>query len=149
MLFRSKRVGKSRAAVTNALRLLNLPAPIQGYLADGRLSAGHARALLGCSSETTMESLAASAVKEGWSVRTIEDAVKAGGVIGKTGGGGGTGGSTPLKPAGLLELEKLLADFLETRVGVSMAGKRGKISIDFADLVDLERIYRRMTEPDD
>jgi len=145
----AKRVGKSRAAVTNALRLLNLPAPIQGYLADGRLSAGHARALLGCSSETTMESLAASAVKEGWSVRTIEDAVKAGGVIGKTGGGGGTGGSTPLKPAGLLELEKLLADFLETRVGVSMAGKRGKISIDFADLVDLERIYRRMTEPDD
>ena len=96
-----------------------------------------------------MESLAASAVKEGWSVRTIEDAVKAGGVTGKTGGGGGTGGSTPLKPAGLLELEKLLADFLETRVGVSMAGKRGKISIDFADLVDLERIYRRMTEPDD
>ena len=48
----AKRVGKSRAAVTNALRLLNLPAPIQGYLADGRLSAGHARALLGCSSET-------------------------------------------------------------------------------------------------
>jgi len=96
-----------------------------------------------------MESLAASAVKEGWSVRTIEDAVKAGGVTGKPGGSGGTGGSAQLKPAGLLELEKLLADFLETRVGVSMAGKRGKISIDFADLVDLERIYRRMTEPDD
>ena len=145
----AKRVGKSRAAVTNALRLLNLPAPIQGYLADGRLSAGHARALLGCSLTSTMESLAASAVKEGWSVRTIEDAVKSGGSTGKSGGTGGSGGSVQMKPAGLLELEKLLADFLDTRVGVSMAGKRGKISIDFADLVDLERIYRRMTESDD
>jgi len=145
----AKRVGKSRAAVTNSLRLLNLPAPIQGYLADGRLSAGHARALLGCSSTSTMESLAASAVKEGWSVRTIEDAVKSGSTGSKSGGSGGSGGSVQMKPAGLLELEKLLADFLETRVGVSMAGKRGKISIDFADLVDLERIYRRMTESDD
>ena len=145
----AKRVGKSRASVTNALRLLNLPAPIQGYLADGRLSAGHARALLGCTTAASMESLAAAAVKEGWSVRTIEDAVKSGSSTSKPGGGGGSGGSVQMKPAGLLELEKLLADFLETRVGVSMAGKRGKISIDFADLVDLERIYRRMTEPDD
>lgn len=140
----AKRVGKSRAAVTNALRLLNLPASIQGYLADGRLQAGHARALLGCESTSVMESLASTAVKEGWSVRSVEDAVKGG--QGSTGGGTGGGKPTPLKPAGLLELEKLLADFLETRVGVSMAGKRGKISIDFADLMDLERIYRRMTE---
>jgi ParB family chromosome partitioning protein len=51
-----------------------------------------------------------------------------------------------LKPAGLLELESLLAEFLDTKVGVSMNGKRGRISIDFADLIDLERIYRRMTE---
>jgi ParB family chromosome partitioning protein len=51
-----------------------------------------------------------------------------------------------LKPAGLLELENLLAEFLDTKVGVSMAGKRGKVSIEFADLIDLERIYRRMTE---
>ena len=46
-------------------------------------------------------------------------------------------------------LEKMLADFLDTRVGVSMAGRRGRISIDFADLMDLERIYRRMTEAQD
>jgi ParB family chromosome partitioning protein len=51
-----------------------------------------------------------------------------------------------LKPAGLLELESLLAEFLDTKVGVSMAGKRGRISIEFADLLDLERIYRRMAE---
>jgi ParB family chromosome partitioning protein len=142
----AKRVGKSRAAVTNALRLLNLPAAVQGYLADGRLHAGHARALLGCHDNAQMEALAASAVREGWSVRAVEDAVKAGGR--GTLPGGGSGGVRPvqLKPAGLLELEKLLADFLDTKVGVSMAGRRGKITIDFADLMDLERIYRRMTE---
>jgi ParB family transcriptional regulator, chromosome partitioning protein len=142
----SKRVGKSRAAITNALRLLHLPAAIQGYLADGRLTAGHARALLSLTDAKAMEALAATAVKEGWSVRAVEDAVKQG----STGGGERPKPHvTALKPAGLLELEKLLADFLETRVNVSMAGKRGKISIDFADLVDLERIYRRMTEIQD
>ncbi|MFM8825885.1 MAG: ParB/RepB/Spo0J family partition protein [Actinomycetota bacterium] len=143
----SRRVGKSRAAVTNALRLLHLPAKIQGYLADGRLSAGHARALLSVSDAAVMESLAATAVKDGWSVRAVEEAVKKG----STGGGGDRPKPvvTALKPAGLLELEKMLADFLETRVNVSMVGKRGKISVDFADLVDLERIYRRMTEVQD
>lgn len=144
----AKRVGKSRAAVTNTLRLLTLPATIQGYLADGRLSAGHARALLGCDSPGDMEHLAKLAVKDGWSVRAMEDAVKSGVTPGDTDKPGHGPGPkpTPLRPAGLLELEKLLADFLDTRVGVSMNDKRGKISIDFADLVDLERIYRRMTE---
>lgn len=138
----AKRVGKSRVAVTNSLRLLTLPAAVQGYLADGRLSAGHARALLGCDSTSTMEDLAATAVKEGWSVRATEVAVKDG--VAKP-----TPKPTPppgLKPAGLLELENLLAEHLDTKVSVSMAGKRGRISIDFADLVDLERIYRAMTE---
>ncbi len=145
----AKRVGKSRAAVTNALRLLSLPASIQGYLADGRLSAGHARALLACKDPQHMESLAASAVREDWSVRQVEEAVKGNSPStgGSTSGGGGGGGTTTsLKPAGLLELESLLAEFLDTKVTVSMNGKRGRIGIDFADLIDLERIYRRMTE---
>ena len=144
----AKRVGKSRAAVTNALRLLSLPASIQGYLADGRLHAGHARALLACKDSKQMESLAATAVREEWSVRQVEEAVKGNAPsTGGSGGGSGTGGgSTSMKPAGLLELESLLAEFLDTKVGVSMNGKRGRISIDFADLIDLERIYRRMTE---
>lgn len=144
----AKRVGKSRAAVTNALRLLSLPASIQGYLADGRLHAGHARALLACKDSKQMESLAATAVREEWSVRQVEEAVKGNSpATGGAGGGTGTGGGgTSLKPAGLLELENLLAEFLDTKVGVSMNGKRGRISIDFADLIDLERIYRRMTE---
>ena len=143
----AKRVGKSRAAVTNALRLLSLPAAVQGFLADGRLSASHARALLGCENPAEMEKLAALAVSEGWSVRNTEDAVRDGIPAGAT--GAKTKPSpvgAPLKPAGLLELESLLAEFLDTKVGVSMAGKRGRISIEFADLLDLERIYRRMTE---
>jgi len=142
----AKRVGKSRAAITNALRLLSLPAAVQGYLADGRLTAGHARALLASTSSSVMEELAALAVKDGWSVRATEDAVK-NGVPGvdkpKPATGGGT---TTLRPAGLLELENLLAEFLDTKVSVSMAGKRGRISIEFADLIDLERIYRHMTD---
>jgi len=143
----AKRVGKSRAAITNALRLLQTPAAVQGFLADGRLSAGHARALLGCDNAATMESLAELAVSQGWSVRATEDAVK-NGMPGheKPKGKGGSGGGTTLRPAGLLELENLLAEHLETKVHVTMGDKRGKISIDFADLLDLERIYRRMAE---
>lgn len=143
----AKRVGKSRAAITNALRLLTLPAPVQGYLADGRLSASHARALLGCANPGEMERLAALAVKEGWSVRATEDAVRDGAPAPDSSGKSSTSsGTTSMKPAGLLELESLLAEFLDTKVGVSMAGKRGRIAIEFADLLDLERIYRRMTE---
>lgn len=142
----AKRVGKSRAAVTNALRLLSLPAAIQGYLADGRLSASHARALLGCDTTKEMENLAAIAVKEAWSVRQTEEAVRDGVPGSATTQPKPAPASPSLKPAGLLELESLLAEFLDTKVGVSMAGKRGRISIEFADLLDLERIYRRMAE---
>jgi ParB family transcriptional regulator, chromosome partitioning protein len=142
----AKRVGKSRAAVTNALRLLTLPAAVQGYLADGRLSASHARALLGCDTPKEMENLAAIAVKEAWSVRQTEEAVRDGVPGAPATQPKSTPSSPGLKPAGLLELESLLAEFLDTKVGVSMAGKRGRISIEFADLLDLERIYRRMAE---
>lgn len=142
----ARRVGKSRAAVSNALRLLQLPPTIQGFLADGRLSAGHARALLSCPEESR-ESLAARAVRDGWSVRALEDIARSG--ADDQGRPVSKPTTTGLKPAGLLELEKMLADFLDTRVSVSLAGKRGRISIDFADLVDLERIYRRMTEEQD
>ena len=144
----AERVGKSRAAVTNALRLLNLPGPVQGYLADGRLSAGHARALLACEAPTTMEKLAAQAVREGWSVRQTEEAVRTPSTGGARPRAKNKGGRPTLRPAGLLELENLLGEFLSTRVGISMTGKRGKVTVDFADLADLERIYRLMTEPE-
>ena len=150
------RVGKSRSAISNTLRLLQLPGSIQHLLADGRLSAGHARALLGTDDRKLQERLAREAVRDGWSVRTIEDAVRGGGATrgGKNGGQPvedveierPARGVSTLRPPGLLELEELLADYLDTRVSVAMSGKKGRVTVDFADLDDLERIYRRMTE---
>ncbi len=153
----SSRVGKSRSAITNTLRLLSLPPAIQHLLADGRLSAGHARALLGSPDRAFQEHLAKRAVGEGWSVRAVEDAIRdrqAGGGESSVGGvtsvtptdGAGLTPVTRLRPPGLLELEHLLAEHLDTRVAVTMGAKRGKVSIEFADLEDLERIYRQMVE---
>ncbi len=152
------RVGKSRSAISNTLRLLGLPPAIQHLLADGKLSAGHARALLATPDRTLQEALARRAADEGWSVRAVEEAVKSGGAPDATPDnpvvtgpapehdGAGVAPSTRLRPPGLLELEQLLAEHLATRVGVQMGAKRGRISIEFADLEDLERIYRRMAD---
>lgn len=158
----ASKVGKSRSAITNALRLLGLPPSIQSLLADGRLSAGHAKALLGTPDRSLQEQLAKRAVEMGWTVRGIEEAVRESQNIGGTtntpddGKSGGktvgkstastTGKTTALRPPGLLELEGLLAEHLQTSVGVTISGKHGKVAIDFADLEDLERIYRLMTE---
>lgn len=154
------RVGKSRSAVTNMLRLLSLPASIQHLLADGRLSAGHAKALLGTPDRAFQEQLARRAAAEGWPVRAVEEAVRdrssglGGGLAEARGddaatdpaatpGSGSTTARTPsrLRPPGLLELEELLAESLSTRVSVSMGTRRGKLVIEFADLEDLERLY--------
>ena len=77
----AKRIGKSRSAVTNTLRLLGLPPEVQRLLADGKLSAGHAKALLGTPDRSLQERLAELAVSEGWSVRMMEDIVRNGGVL--------------------------------------------------------------------
>lgn len=156
------RVGKSRSAITNSLRLLGLPPSVQSLLADGQLSAGHARALLGTPDRSRQESLARDAVSEGWSVRMVEQAVRgdqsgesttdtepSGSDVGSSSGtidGAGLTPATKLRPPGLLELEELLAEHLDTRVNVQLGAKRGKVTIDFADLEDLERIYRQMTQ---
>jgi ParB family chromosome partitioning protein len=158
----ASKVGKSRSAITNALRLLGLPPSIQSLLADGRLSAGHAKALLGTPDRSLQEQLAKRAVEMGWTVRGIEEAVRDSQPVSTTTGGGASAGTsgkssgksaastaaktTTLRPPGLLELEGLLAEHLQTSVGVTMSGKHGKVIIDFADLEDLERIYRLMTE---
>ena len=149
------KVGKSRSAITNSLRLLALPAAVQQLLADGRLTAGHAKALLGTPDRAVQERLARQAVEESWTVRGVEDAVRDALGMPKptpkpTSSGGKpttrSTGVTSLRPPGLMELESLLSDHLQTSVSVSMTGKHGRITIDFADLADLERIYRAMTE---
>jgi ParB family chromosome partitioning protein len=152
------RVGKSRSSVSNTLRLMSLPASIQALLADGRLSAGHAKALLGTPDRAYQEQLARRAATEHWSVRMLEDAVRdrggeeaapaptPQGSVGKEpAAGAGVAGGTRLRPPGLLELEELLADHLSTRVSVTMGTSKGKVVIEFADLEDLERIYHQMT----
>ena len=146
------RVGKSRAAVTNTLRLFQLPPSIQRMVAEGQLSAGHARALLGTPDRAFQEALAKRTVSEELSVRAVEEAVKA-----RTGGGApesdeDTSSPAPavhrrLRPPGLLELEELLSNHLDTRVKVEMGSRKGRVVIEFAALEDLERIYRVMTEP--
>jgi ParB family chromosome partitioning protein len=148
----ARRVGKSRVAVTNTLRLLTVPPSIQHLLADGRLSAGHARALLGTSDRAFQEALGRQAVAEGWSVRAVEEAVRARGAAPTSdhdSDENGDGAKAPvrrLRPPGLLELEELLSDYLDTRVRVTMGSKRGKVIVEFATLEDLERIYRLVTE---
>jgi ParB family chromosome partitioning protein len=141
------RMGRSRAAISNTLRLFQLPAGIQRLVVDGQLSAGHARALLGTPDRAFQESLARKAVTEGWSVRAVEEAVRA--RAGETGDGSPApmpATAKRLRAPGLLELEDLLAGYLDTRVHVTMGPKRGKVVIEFGDLEDLERIYRRMTD---
>ena len=148
----AKRVGKSRSAVANTLRLLSLPTAVQRFVSDGRLSAGHARAILGLENEAAQIGLAERIVAEDLTVRDAERILKGEPV--------GQGDSEPEQTNGtatstgrpksvgvtrapaVLELERLLSERLETSVGVSMGAKKGKITIDYADLDDLERIYR-------
>lgn len=137
------RVGKSRAAVTNTLRLLQLPPTVQRHVQEGALRMGHARALLGTPDRAFQEQLARRAVAEDLSVRAVEDAVRQRSESAVT----RSATRTPrLRPPGLLELEDLLGDYLDTRVKITMGPKLGRVAIDFATLEDLERIYRLMTE---
>jgi ParB family transcriptional regulator, chromosome partitioning protein len=153
----AQKVGKSRSAVANTLRLFQLPPSIQRLVAENQLSAGHARALLGTPDRAFQEDLARRIVDRGLSVREAEEAVRthneaeqepeSDGVSDPRSSTAATAGRR-LRPPGLLELEELLADHLDTRVKVSMAGSngRGKVVVEFAGLEDLERIYRSMTE---
>ncbi len=146
------RVGRSRTTVTNHLRLMQLPPAIQKLLQQGKLSMGHARALLGSPDRSFQEVLAKRVVAEDLSVRAVEEAVRE--HQGDTGaatavdasGDGAAATRRPLRPPGLLELEELLGDHLETRVKISMGSARGKVVVEFSTLEDLERIYRLMTD---
>ena len=146
------RVGKGRASVTNTLRLLQLPAGVQRLVAEGDLSAGHARALLGSPDRSLQERLAARVVAEGLSVRATEELVRGGG---EPAAGDEVSGETrkpeprrtavrPLPPPGVLELEELLSTYLDTRVKVDLSARRGRLMVEFGNLEDLERIYRQM-----
>jgi ParB family chromosome partitioning protein len=143
----AQRVGKSRSTVANTLRLLHLPPSIQRLLAEGQITAGHARALLGSPDRAFQEQLARAVVSEHLTVRDVEDRVRQ--HAGETDTsddqvdeGTSAEPAQVVRPAALLELEDLLSSHLDTRVQVSMGAKRGRVVVDFATLEDLERIYR-------
>ncbi len=143
------RMGKSRAAVSNTLRLFQLPPAVQRLVADAKISAGHARAILTTPDRAFQEALARRAVDEGLSVRAVEDAARRHNTDADGESAPGPDEAGPgrrLRPPGLLELEELLSAHLDTRVKVDMGANRGRVTIDFATLEDLERIYRAMTE---
>ncbi|MGH9124020.1 MAG: ParB/RepB/Spo0J family partition protein [Acidimicrobiales bacterium] len=141
----ASRVSRSRVAVTNTLRLFQLPPSIQRLLIEGRLSAGHARALLGTPDRNFQEVLAQRTVAEDLSVRAVEDAVRQRSAPAAAPSGTGEHPGR-LRPPGVVELENLLSRHLDTRVKVDMGSRKGKVVIEFATLEDLERIYRAMTE---
>jgi ParB family chromosome partitioning protein len=150
------RVGKSRAAISNTLRLFQLPPSIQRMVMEGTLSAGHARALLGTPDRAFQESLARRAVAEQLSVRAVEDAVRARNELGASVGGAVNAQPPATKPppsterpAAIVELEHLLSEHLQTRVRIDLGGGNGRVVVEFADLDDLERIYRSLTSSED
>ncbi len=134
-----KRVGKSRATVTNALRLLQLPAVIQGMLERRELSAGAARALLNVEDVAFAEHIAKRAVDEGWSVRQVEDAVR---VRANQREQPFKQKVTHIRPVAIIELEHRLSEHLGTPVKIQYRGDKGKVTINFSSLDELERIYR-------
>jgi ParB family transcriptional regulator, chromosome partitioning protein len=143
----SQRVGKSRATITNTLRLFQLPAAVQRLVGENQISAGHARALLGTPDRAFQELLARRAVAEQLSVRAVEDAIRSRNELGTSPPSvTRSPHPAPMRPPGVLELEELLSEHLDTRVNVELSTKRGKIVIEFADLEDLERIYRAMID---
>jgi ParB family chromosome partitioning protein len=132
----AERLGYSRAHIANTIRLLSLPSDVQRLLAEGRIQAGHARALLGLPDDEAKSTLALRVAAEGLSVRQVEDIVR-------------TYAERPVaaKPVAtrdqdpvLGEVEEILSEQLATRVHVTLGKRKGKIIVEFASKEDLERI---------
>jgi ParB family chromosome partitioning protein len=133
------RIGRSRPQISNTIRLLRLPPAVQRRVAAGVLSAGHARALLGLEDTDAMDKLAQRIVAEGLSVRATEEAV----AISDSDPAAPTPRRRPRAGGHHAELDDLatrLADRLDTRVNISLGRNKGKISVEFASVDDLNRI---------
>jgi ParB family chromosome partitioning protein len=135
----AKRIGRSRPQISNTIRLLNLPAPVQRRVAAGVLSAGHARALLGLDDSDAQEQLALRIVAEGLSVRATEELVSLAISDGPVKKAAPTRRAKVHAPA-LNDLADRLSDRFDTRVKVDIGRNKGKITIEFATVDDLERI---------
>jgi ParB family chromosome partitioning protein len=139
----ASRVGRSRSAVANTIRLLALSPRAQQLLVEGSITAGHARALLAIESVDDQQILAERIVAESLTVRETEEAVRR--LVAAQYAeeeASDSPGAAPAKPAALLEVESRLAEHLDTRVAVTMSGRRGRLVVEFANLDDLDRIFR-------
>ncbi|MFZ3452152.1 ParB/RepB/Spo0J family partition protein [Arthrobacter sp. 7Tela_A1] len=134
----AERIGRSRPQISNTLRLMKLPPLVQRRLAAGVLSAGHARALLGLNDPAEMEKLAQKIVAEGMSVRATEEVVALSDGIRRP--------AKEAKPKVGARHERLdylansLSDRLDTNVKITLGARKGKVSIEFASVDDLNRI---------
>jgi ParB family chromosome partitioning protein len=146
----AERVGKPRASVANSLRLLSLDGELQGYLAKGLLSVGHAKVLLGVEDTAQRTVIARRVIEEGLSVRATEALVQARklaaaaapGASGSAAAGGRKAASADL--AAIASIEKKLTSHLGARVALLHAGKKGKIVIPYAGNDDLQRILEKL-----
>jgi ParB family chromosome partitioning protein len=139
------RLGKSRSHVANMLRLLKLPAKVKQYMQDGALSAGHARALIGC---TNAEEIAHAIVKRGLSVRQTEKLVQNAGAgkikIKKQKKAGAKGFA--LKDVDVLALEEKISSLLGMKVTIESAGAEGSLSIEYRSLEQLDDLLERLSQ---
>ena len=146
------RVGRSRSAVANTVRLLNLVPSVQRLLVEGQLSAGHGRSLLAVEDEASQQALAEEIVREDLTVREVERRVAAL-TEATTDEASDLEGATDVwndeVKAGVLELEELLSTRLDTRVSVELKRSQGKMMIRFGGLADLERIYHLIMQTTD
>lgn len=135
------KIGRSRPLITNMIRLLKLPIPVQRRVAAGVLSAGHARALLALDAGSeAQEALAARIVAEGLSVRATEEAVTLMNRGDDPEAKSPAQKRKPMQMPGLQDLAERLSDTLDTRVTVSLGKRKGKIVVEFGSVDDLERI---------
>lgn len=134
------KVSKSRSAITNALRLLDLPEEVQELVYSSKLSAGHARAILAVPEEATRIKLAHRVVDDGLSVREAENMARL------YAAGQGERAPRPVTPKAFKLVARKLRRMLGTNVRVRLTEKKGKIEIDFHGEEDLERIYRLLAE---
>lgn len=145
----ASRVGRSRSAVANTVRLLNLAPSVQRLVVEGRLTAGHGRALLALEDEESRQALATDIVRDNLTVRETERRVAEIQAAGpETVAAAPTDSGSPASgevQAGILELEELLSTRLDTRVSVKLGKRKGRITIQFSGLPDLERIYHLIT----
>ncbi len=134
------RVGRSRPAVANALRLLHLPDEVQGMIMGGLLGAGHARALAGLGDRQLVERLATRVVDDGLSVRQVEELVRALDEV-EVPVVGPDELTVLTRDAAILEVERILGDRFDTKVRVVTRGRRGRIIVEYADGDDLQRLF--------